>query len=243
MSRLYEYYSQIMEIEKNIIMHEATAIISVAQCMANALKNNKKLFLFGCGHSHILVEEAFYRAGGLVPVHPIFDSAIMLHEGAAKSSYVEKSEKYGDWLFDRHPIEEGDILFIFSNSGINGCPVEMALRAKKAGAIVVAVSSRIYEAKEASRHSSRKRLCDFSDYVIDTHVPYGDALVKYNGQMIAPGSTIASAMIWNMLIAQLSEEAEAIGYDAEFFVSGNITGGQEKNARYIEKYRAVIENL
>ena len=48
------------------------------------------IYVFGCGHSHIPAEEAFYRAGGLANVAPVFYESLMLHEGAAESSRLEK---------------------------------------------------------------------------------------------------------------------------------------------------------
>ena len=243
MKRYEKYYEEINSIEEKIFNTEGNVIEKVAEQMALVLKNKQQIFLFGCGHSHILVEEAFYRAGGLVPVSPIFDTALMLHDGAAKSSHLEKKEEYGSWVMDRVNMEKGDMLFIFSNSGINGCPIEIAARAKEKGAIVVAISSIEYVNKEKSRHSSGKYLIDFADFVINTHVPHGDALVEIEDNKIAPGSTISGALIWNMLISQLSEEEEKLGVEKEYFVSGNIEGGAELNQRYLKKYQTKIKNF
>ena len=243
MKRYEQYFKGINAIEAKILDDESKAIEAVATEMAVTLKNKKQIYLFGCGHSHILVEEAFYRAGGLVPVTPIFDTALMLHDGAVKSSHLEKMEEYGELVFERINIQEEDMIFIFSNSGINGCPIEIAIRAKEKGAVVVAISSKEYVNKEKSRHSSGGYLVDFADYIIDTHVPHGDALVKINNNRIAPGSTISGALIWNMLISQLSEEEEKLGVEKEFFVSGNIEGGAEMNQRYLQKYQTKISSL
>ena len=243
MKRYEQYLEEIKVIETQILNDESKAIETVANKMAVTLKNKKQIYLFGCGHSHILVEEAFYRAGGLVPVTPIFDTALMLHDGAVKSSHLEKMEEYGKLVFERINIQKDDMIFIFSNSGINGCPIEIAIRAHERGAVVVVFSSKEYVNKERSRHSSGKYLVDFADYIIDTHVPYGDALVKVNNNRIAPGSTISGALIWNMLISQLSEEEEKLGIEREFFVSGNIEGGAEMNQRYIKKYQTKISSL
>ena len=243
MKRYEKYDEEINSIEEKIFNTEGNVIEKVAEQMALVLKNKQQIFLFGCGHSHILVEEAFYRAGGLVPVSPIFDTALLLHDGAAKSSHLEKKEEYGSWVMDRVNMEKGDMLFIFSNSGINGCPIEIAARAKEKGAIVVAISSIEYVNKEKSRHSSGKYLIDFADFVINTHVPHGDALVEIEDNKIAPGSTISGALIWNMLISQLSEEEEKLGVEKEYFVSGNIEGGAELNQRYLKKYQTKIRNF
>ena len=243
MKKYEQYYQKILEIEKQIITDEAEKIERVSRELALTLKRENCVYLFGCGHSHILEEEAFYRAGGLVPVYPVFDSALMLHEGACKSSALEKQEAYGGYVFDRLSVQPGDMMFVFSTSGRNGCPIEMAMRAGQAGATVVVVTSLVYREKEESRHSSGKHLCEVGDIIIDNHVPYGDALIDTGRQMIAPCSTVVTAMIWNMIIAQTYDAAAEIGYVPEYFMSGNISGGAQANAKYIEKYKAEIHYL
>lgn len=79
---------------------------------------------------------------------PIFDTALMLHDGAVKSSHLEKMEEYGEWVIGRINIKKDDMIFIFSNSGINGCPIEIAPQARERGAKVVAISSREYVNQE-----------------------------------------------------------------------------------------------
>ena len=243
MKKYEEYYQKLLELEKQIITEEAHKIEMVSKELAKTLQAGNAVYLFGCGHSHMIAEEAFYRAGGLVPIYPVFDSALMLHDGACKSSSLEKQETYGKYVFDRLSIIPGDLMFVFSTSGRNGCPVEMAIRSKAAGATVITVTSLVYKEREDSRHSSGKHLCDIGDITIDNHVPYGDGLVNIGSQMIAPCSTIATSMIWNMIIAQTYEAAKEIGYEPEYFVSGNIRGGGEANAKFIEKYKGRIHYL
>ena len=124
MKRYEQYLEEIKVIETQILNDESKAIETVANKMAVTLKNKKQIYLFGCGHSHILVEEAFYRAGGLVPVTPIFDTALMLHDGAVKSSHLEKMEEYGKLVFERINIQKEDMIFIFSNSGTVMFPLQ-----------------------------------------------------------------------------------------------------------------------
>ena len=45
-------------------LHEAGMVL------AQVLEGDGLLYVFGCGHSHMLAEELFYRAGGLAPVYP-----------------------------------------------------------------------------------------------------------------------------------------------------------------------------
>jgi uncharacterized phosphosugar-binding protein len=239
-----EYYKKIREIEERIICDEKNMILKVARLMSDTIKNDGLIHIFGCGHSHIMAEEAFYRAGGLVQANPILDSAIMLHEGAVKSSKMEKMESYAPYILDNYRVQKNDIIFVFSTSGVNGCPVEMVLYAKSKGLKTVVVTSLAYK-EETSCHSSGKKLYEVADYVIDNHAPRGDVLVELEAsdRKIGSGSTIFGVFIWNMLICQLAEELINQGIPAKFFTSGNIPGGLEKNMAYIEEYKDRIKLL
>ena len=71
MKKYLEYYMKLLEVEKQIMENETQTIETVAMLMAQTMKNGNKIYLFGCGHSHMIEEEAFYRAGGLVNVNPM----------------------------------------------------------------------------------------------------------------------------------------------------------------------------
>jgi hypothetical protein len=89
----------------------------------------------------MLAEEIFYRAGGLVNVNPILETSLMLHEGAAKSTEVERLEGYGEMLFNHHSIKSNDILFLFSNSGRNGVAIDMGIIARERGIKTVVITN------------------------------------------------------------------------------------------------------
>ncbi len=239
-----DYYNKILEIQQSIINDEMETIHKVAGLMADTIKMDGLIHIFGCGHSHIMAEEAFYRAGGLVQVNPILDSAVMLHEGAVKSSKVEKMEAYARYIIERYQLKENEIMFVFSTSGLNGCPIEMINCAKEKGLKTVAVTSLLYN-EEPSFHSSGKKLYEAADYFINTHIPHGDALVKLDDKQgnIAAGSTVINAFIWNLLICQLAEELVKQGVAPKYFTSGNISGGQDKNKMYIDEYKDRIKLL
>ena len=102
-----------------IFTQEAEKIEQAGAMLAQALEQDGLLYVFGCGHSHMLAEELFYRAGGLAPVYPIFETAAMLHEGAAKSSQVERMSGYAQHVIGRYPIGPKDVLLVASTSGVN----------------------------------------------------------------------------------------------------------------------------
>jgi uncharacterized phosphosugar-binding protein len=119
-------------------------IREAGRLVAEVLRADRLIHLFGTGHSHMLAEEGLYRAGGLAPVNAILESGLMLHEGAAVSTRLEKLPGYSSIVADKYGFEEGDLLIVVSNSGVNAVPVEMAMLAREAGLKVLAVCSMAY---------------------------------------------------------------------------------------------------
>lgn len=220
------------------------AITRAAQLIARSLKEGGLLHLFGCGHSHMLVEEVFYRAGGLVPINPIFETSVMLHEGAVKSSQIERMQGYAVHILNNYKVTPGEVMIIISNSGINSLPIEMAMEARKKGLKVIVVASSAYF-QEPSRHPSGKKLCELADIVIDNTLPHGDALVEVPNTKLnmAPGSTVIGAFILNILMTEVVEELMRFNMEPPIFVSSNVEGGFERNLKYIKKYRSRIKHL
>lgn len=239
-----EYYAKLQERLGEVYACETDRIVEAARSIAASIANDGVLHIFGCGHSHMLAEEAFYRAGGLVQVNPILDSAVMLHEGAVKSSAVERMTGYASHILDRYTVRKGDVLLVFSTSGINSLPIEMAQAARDKGLKVVVVTSFAYK-EIPSRHKDGKHLLDMGDIIINNHVPVGDALLSVEGvdDSIAPSSTILSGLILNMIIAQIAEELLALGVKPKYFTSGNVPGGSEWNKQYTSEYRERIKLL
>lgn len=238
------YSDSVVALVQRVAEAQFPTISKAAALIYPSLKNGGLLHMFGCGHSHILCEECFYRAGGLVPVNPIFETSTMLHEGAVKSSRVERMSGYAELIIDNYNVQPGETMIVFSTSGINALPIEMAQQAKKRGLHVVAFSSQQYS-HAASRHDSGKRLPDFADLLVDTSVPQGDAIVHLPASKLyaVPGSTVVNATLVNMLIAEILELYEKDGIIPPVYISGNIEGGFEKNQENINAYRSRIKSL
>ena len=149
----------------------------------------------------------FYRAGGLAPVSPIYETSTMLHEGAAKSSQIERMSGYAPLLLKRYDVTPEDAFLIASTSGINSFPIEMVQAAKKAGAITIGISSSNY-LDQPSRQKDGLHLADICDITINNHVPVGDAVVEVNqnGIKAGPISTIATLFIANSLMLAACEK-------------------------------------
>lgn len=240
---LKRYFNTIKELLNIILESEFKSLEQASSAIAQSIIDGGIVHIFGCGHSHILCEEMYYRAGGLAPVHPILDTGLMLHEGAAKSSDLERFEGYGYVLAKYQDIKKEDILIVISNSGRNPVPIEMAIYAKGKGAKVIIMTSLDYSKSQPSRHSSGKHLYELGDIVIDNHGVPGDATLSLGGvtEPFAPASTVIGATILNAVFARAVEIMHENGIKPPIFISGNLDGFDEHNRGLIKKYKERIK--
>lgn len=245
MSKSVEYFENLQKILARIATEQLDNIEKAARAVADTLENGGRVHAFGTGHSHMLAEEIFYRAGGLVNVNPILETSLMLHESAAKSTELERLEGYGEILFDHHSISNKDILFLFSNSGRNGVAIDLALIAGDRGVKTVVITNMEHTMQGASRHSSGKKLFEAADIVIDNCGCHGDASMRIDeiNRSVAPTSTAAGAAILNAIEARAVEIMVSEGFTPEVFSSSNVDGGDEINNAYIAKYKKEIKSL
>lgn len=245
MSKATEYFENLQRIIARISTEQAENIESAARAVADTLENGGRIHTFGTGHSHMLAEEIFYRAGGLVNVNPILETGLMLHESASKSTALERLEGYGEILFDLHGIKETDILFLFSNSGRNGVAIDLGIIAREKGVKTVVITNMEHTMQGKSRHSSGKKLYELGTVVIDNCGCMGDASMRIDeiGRNVAPTSTAAGAAILNAIEARAVEMMVADGYMPEVFSSSNVDGGDEINDAYVKKYIKEIKSL
>lgn len=239
-----EYHQNVLNLINAIYENEKDTIINAGLKVAEAMKQDKLIHVFGCGHSHMIAEELFYRAGGIAPINPIFDSSVMLHEGAVKSSSLEKKAGLAKLTLNNYKIESGDIMLIASNSGINPYPIEMAIEASKKGAFVIGITSDAY-INEQSRHSENLHLRDVCDLAIDNHVAYGDGsiTVAENGLKSGPLSSISLFYLANSIILAACEHLVGENITPPIFTSGNVPNGDLKNKELIEKYKYRVKHL
>jgi uncharacterized phosphosugar-binding protein len=240
------YAARLREVQEAVLSEERPNLLEAARLLAGSLEGDepdRMIHVFGCGHSHLMAEEAFWRAGGLVPVHPILDPNLTLL-GGRRTSPLERLEGYARVLLHGEDLRPGEIMVVFSNSGINALPIEVALAAKEAGLQVVAITSHAHSKSVEPRHSGGQRLFELADVAIDTHVPTGDAAVDLSelaggaeGHRVAPLSTAIGALVWNALVAEVAYMRAVAGAEPSFFVSQNVPGGDEANEALVSRYR------
>ena len=166
------YLSKIYEMLNRIEQQEQEPMEAAAEAAYHSIKNGGLLHVFSTGHSHMIVEEMFYRSGGLVPINPILSDDLMLHTGAITSTQMERKSGKAAEVLGKASLQKGDTIIISSNTGINTVPVEAALYAKQKGLTVVCVTSKTISEQLKPRSATGKHLCDVSDIVIDNHAPF-----------------------------------------------------------------------
>ena len=173
----FEYMEKVHELLQKAYKTNREQVGFLAEKVAECVKNNKLIHTFGTGHSHMIGIELFARAGGLGNVNAILDPDSLTAFGAQRSCALEKLTGIADVIFDNYKIEKNDMMIISSNSGRNALPIEMAMRCKKEGVFVVALTNLEQSKAAVSRHPSGKKLYEFADCILDNCVPSGDALL------------------------------------------------------------------
>ena len=244
MSAYEKYYAVACEQLGMVFTSQRATIEQAAAWLGEALANDRWLYAFGTGHSHMLAEEIFYRAGGLAHAAPILDDLLMLHKQAIEATYRERKQGYAAGLLLHYPVAHGDVLIVASNSGRNAVPIELALAGRERGLKVIVITNLAHTRAWPSRHPSGKRLADAGDLVIDNCGVQGDACVELPGMLsaVGPTSSITGAFIVNAIIVQGIEYALARGVAPEIYISSN-TNGDEHNEKLLQKYKSRIRHL
>jgi uncharacterized phosphosugar-binding protein len=235
------YLDEVQHLIRDLAPANADALPAAGRSLASSIANGGLVHVFGSGHSAMLAQEIFYRAGGLACVNAMLDVNLTIF-GTSRPTWVERQEGYAASIFASYDVSPGEHLLIISNSGINAVPVEMALGARERGMTTIAVGSSRAYADAQSRHSSGKTLFQVADIVLDTCVPVGDAIheIGETGNRIGAVSTILGAALLNELVIATAHHLDASGHDVPVFTSQNVPGGDEANTALIARYRPRI---
>ncbi|GDY29658.1 SIS domain-containing protein [Gandjariella thermophila] len=233
-----DYGSLVREHLTTVEQHNATAVADTAELLLRTVAADGTVFTAGAGHSLAAVAETFYRAGGLACVHPLYRPELLPLHGAASSTAAERHAGLAAEVLAGVRIGEHDVLVVFSTSGINPYPVELA---SSAGCPVVAFTS-VAASANGPRRAGRT-LAECATVVLDNRVRPGDASYPADAPTTAPMSSIVNAFLWNLVLVRLAERAEAAGVELPLWRSSNVPGGDEANAGLLRRYRDRIPEL
>ena len=178
---------------------------------------------------------------------PIFSSGMMLHEDVHFSGKMERMPGVAEGLLERYRPAPGEMLFVFSNSGVNHVPVALALEARQRGVFVVSVSSLAY-ARLAPLSALGQRLDEVADLALDNGGIPGDGALLLDGcdWRVGPTSTILGALLWNSLVVECVAALQARGWTSDLlpvFASFNMHGADEHNQALLAEWRKVNPHL
>jgi uncharacterized phosphosugar-binding protein len=239
------YGAAVTDLVSTALREEEPQLAAAAAVVSQTWGADGLLYIFGSGHSHMFAEEAFYRAGGAARICPILQPPHMLHEGAVRSTQLERQSGHAQNIlaaYEIHPAR--DCIIVVSNSGANALPVEVASLSRESGIPVIAITSREY-ASAVTRPGPR--LHDVADIVVDNHCPPGDALVRLNNDAdlppMGPGSTIVGLTLLNTVVVEACALGLEAGRPPDLFLSANMPGASAHNEALTAELSARIPHL
>jgi len=245
MRKTQQYILNIQQLVQRVLETQMPNIDAAGAIVAETVMKKGFVYTFGSGHSHMMAEELFYRAGGLARVYPILEDALMLHNGAVKSTGMERLTGYAELILERYACTEADCLIIASNSGRNAVIIEMVTAARRRGMKVIGLTNLTHSRAQESRHASGAKLYEVADVVLDNQGCLGDASVFMPeiDRNIAATSTSLGAMLLQAVVVSAVETMIARGHFPEIFSSSNLDEGDEINDKILNNYRALVKPL
>ena len=231
---------------EKILTEQRDTIDKAAAMLVEAIKADKLIYVFGSGgHSNMMSEEMFHRAGGLANISPVFVDSIRIPH----VPMGERCSQLAPYILDAYNIGKDDLLILVNGYGINPITIETALLCKQRGVKVIAITSTDYAEKLPKdfpgRHPSGLNLHEMFDTVLLTYMEYGDALLDMDGTgtRIGAYSTFGNAFICNCLVIRACDILLEQGIEPPIIRSINTEGGLEKNQALYAKYRPLIKWL
>lgn len=229
---------------------QADSLLSAAKEMARAIKEDRLIYLFGGGgHTCLVMQELFWRAGGLANLCPMIDFSI--HPVTPAYMYLghERMHGVGDHIARYYGVGEDDVVLCFHSYGFNPPTIDLALESKAKGATVIGISSSEWQETIPRdfhiRHRSGKNLFEIADICIDNYVPFGDTVVSIEG-FGKPVSGISSTVDFYIAHRLESESIRLCveeGFEPPVWSSANIENGDKMNEELRRKYNSRVKFL
>lgn len=235
------WISEAQTVMRKIEETQMPAIEAAAVIAADAIGGGGVVHTVGTGHSRIPVEEMFPRYGSYPGWHPIVELSMTFHteiagaNGQRQAMFIERVPGLAEVIWANFKLRSTDAMLVFSTTGRNAVPLEMAMIARKAGLKVVVVTA-LDEARSVTpTHSSNTVLADHADVVIDLCTPLGDSAVPVNGwdNKVGPVSTVANVAIVNTLKVLTAQKLADRGVELPVLTGAQIVGA-ERSAQLFE---------
>ncbi|MDF5753963.1 SIS domain-containing protein [Spongiactinospora sp. TRM90649] len=243
------YVQRIEKLVDEVAQAQAGPVREAAALVTASLRAGGVVNAFGSGHSEAIAMEIAGRAGGLVPSNRLALRDVVVYGGEPASVLtegnpgdLERDPSIARRVYDLAPVRPEDVFVLISSSGVNGSVVEMAHIVRDRGHKLIALTSVQHSTTMPSRHPSGRKLLDLADVVLDNGAPYGDSVLPLpGGAAFGAVSTITSALLAQMVVAEVVRELVEAGETPPMYLSANMAGGDEHNraleARYAGRIR------
>lgn len=237
MNFLENYNAFIQDTMKKLYEENEAALEEAARLLFEADTQGHRIYTFGTGHSHMVGQDIYGRAGGFAKIYPIMEVELTLATHPIKSTYIERTIDYADVLEQMYDVKAGDVVIATSNSGRNALVVEYISRLKAKGVKVIVITSLKHSQSVESRHPGGKRLFELGDVVLDNFAPAGDAGVVIDEvTQMGPCSTITGCFLSHSIIGRFAEMLREHGLEAPVFRSSNMDGADAYNQKLFDAY-------
>lgn len=234
MTPTQKYLSKCRAILETIHAQEAM-MQQAATWFAKSILAGRMVHVFGSGHSRIMVEEMWPRYGSFPGFNPIVELSLTFHNlvvganGQRQAMFLENTSGLAERILRNFHITPDDTALIISSSGCNVVPIEMAELFQQKKVKVVSLLTREHSQKSKSKRADGKKLGDFSDLILDTGAPVGDAMVEIPGlnTPVSPGSTVGGAMIINSIKAEVANILTEAGRPPKVLSGAAVVGEQK----------------
>jgi len=217
------------------IAAQQASIEQASQWFANTILAGRMVHVFGSGHSRIMVEEMWPRYGSFTGFNPIVELSLTFHNlvvganGQRQAMFLENVSGLADRIMRNFTVTDEDAALIISSGGTNIVPIEMAEYFQNKNIKVVSIISTDHSQASNSKREDGKKLGDYSDLILDTGAPVGDAMVHIEGlpTPVAPGSTLGGVLLINCIKARVAALLTEAGQPPTVLSAANVVGTEE----------------
>ena len=226
------------------VARQLPAVRTAADWFAKAILAGRMVHVFASGHSRIMVEEMWPRYGSFPGFNPIVELSLTFHNlvvganGQRQAMFLENVSGLAERILRNYALSIDDSALIISSSGCNVVPIEMAEQFKVRGIKVVSIISLRHSEASNSNDKRGKKLQDFSDLVLDTGAPPGDAMVKIEGleTPVSPGSTVGGCLLINTIKAEVADRLTKAGHPPKVLSGAAVVGADKATALFEAAY-------
>jgi uncharacterized phosphosugar-binding protein len=217
------------------------AVERAAQRCAASIGAGGLVHVFGSGHSRMAVEEIWPRYGSFPGFHTIVELSLTFHNqvvganGQRQAMLIEGMPGLARTILRNFRLVPNDVMIVFSTSGTNVVPVEMAIAAREQGLFTIGVMSVEHCRLARAKQPDGKKLLDVVDLALDNCAPPGDAMVEVPGLAtpVGPGSTIGNTVIANALKCRVAELLVEMG-QPPLVLTSSLRVGEAESARLFD---------